>query len=121
MFTTQRLPFNHFIKMLQQSTVSATHIENSFWLFVNWSVENFDDKFIQNFEISRMRTATSPNIHFSVHVNFIFTNFDFADFICFSKQQIRQFGKHRQIRNRHTISRSSTREKQSGFGKLEIL
>src|SRR5690606_31370618 len=80
-FPTQSTAFNHIVKMLQQSAISTTHIENSFGLLVQRTVKNFDDKFIQNFKISRMRTATSPNIHFAVYMDFLLTHFHFTNFI----------------------------------------
>ncbi len=86
-FPSQSLPFNHFIKMLQKRTVSAAHIQNSFRLLTNWSVENVDDKLVNHLEISQMRAATSPDIHFAIHVDFVFAIFNFPDFGCFSKNK----------------------------------
>src|SRR6478672_9870201 len=102
-FTTQGLSVNHFKNMLQKSSVATSHIENTFWLLFNWKVKKMNQNFVNYLKIRFVRTATSPNVHFAVNVDFIRPIGLQSQDRRISENQGFYFFKSRKIGNRHTI------------------
>src|SRR5690554_2483439 len=119
-FSTKCLSVNYVKNVLQKSSVTGSHIQNPFGLFFNRTVKNLDNYFVQNFEVSCVCSTTSPNIHFSIYVNFVFTKSNITKHRSFSEHQFFDFAESRQVRNRNSISGSSSCKEKSGFGELII-
>src|SRR5690606_37037879 len=78
-FAAQGMSFDGFKNMLDKSSVSTTHIQNSLRLQVNRLIEYGDDEICHHPEIGRVGTAAAPDIHLSVYMDFIFAFTDFTE------------------------------------------
>src|SRR5690606_22703421 len=54
-FSAQRMPLDGFKDVLYESSITTAHIQNAFWLQVNWLVENRNNEVCHYFEIGGVR------------------------------------------------------------------
>src|SRR5690606_1723325 len=64
--------FNHIKKVNEKCSIATAHVEDAFGLFFYGFVKNLNDNIVDLPEIAGVSSATSPNVHYAIYVDFCY-------------------------------------------------